>query len=137
MTNKFFQNIIDTNPQHLKDEVAFHIAFAKKVREILSTKKMTQKGLAQELDKQPSEVSKLLSGKHNLTISSIFKIAAALEEPLIKVIDQPGKKPLFTGNCKVYSLEKPMREVNFKEGVTGVIHKQKILVPIEVPIKTA
>jgi transcriptional regulator with XRE-family HTH domain len=137
MPNQFFKNIIDTNPQHLKDEVGFHIEFVKRVKEILHQKNMTQKQLAHDLNKKQSEISKFLSGKHNFTISSIFKLAAILEEPLIEVSKVKTPKPVFSGNCKVYSSEKPLREVNFKFAALNNTITKRTFVSSEKLEKTA
>ena len=51
-------------------------------------KKMTQKDLAIRLGKTETEVSRWLSGTHNLTLSTICKISAALEEEIVSVPHQ-------------------------------------------------
>jgi transcriptional regulator with XRE-family HTH domain len=49
---------------------------------------MTQKDLAKRLGKTETEVSRWLSGTHNLTLSTICKISAALEEEIVSVPHQ-------------------------------------------------
>ena len=49
---------------------------------------MTQKELAQKLGKTETEVSRWLSGTHNLTLSTICKISAALGEEIVIVPKQ-------------------------------------------------
>ena len=46
---------------------------------------MTQKELAQKLGKTETEVSRWLSVTHNLTLSTICKISAALGEEIVIV----------------------------------------------------
>ena len=54
--------------------------------EKLTAKGMTQKDLAQAMDKRESEVSRWLAGEHNLTLKSIAKLEAALGMEIITVI---------------------------------------------------
>ncbi len=60
-----------------------NLQISEQISEILDKKGMTQKDLAKLLDKHESEVSKLLSGLHNLTLKSIAKIEAVLDEDII------------------------------------------------------
>lgn len=64
------------------------VAIANRIYEILETKGMTQKDLAKRLGKTETEVSRWLSGTHNLTLSTICKISAALEEEIVSVPHQ-------------------------------------------------
>ena len=64
------------------------VAIANRIYEILEAKKMTQKDLAMRLGKTEAEVSRWLSGTHNLTLSTICKISAALEEEIVSVPHQ-------------------------------------------------
>ncbi len=60
-----------------------NVDIAQQVRAILKEKGMTQEDLARLLEKQPSEVSKLISGLHNLTLESITKMEAVLDADII------------------------------------------------------
>ena len=68
----------------MKQQVELSVAIANRY-EILNIKGMTQKDLAQRLGKTETEVSRWLSGTHNLTLSTICKISAALGEDIITV----------------------------------------------------
>lgn len=46
-------------------------------------KGMKQKDIAEKLGKKPSEISKWLSGEHNLTIKSIMMLEVIIEEDII------------------------------------------------------
>lgn len=115
MANQFFKELIDNNPKHLKDEVAFNIALVKRVRELLKEQNSSQQELASSMEKKPSEVSKLLSGTHNLTLSSIFKLSDALGVKLIEVARPKTVTPVFNGECKVYGSGKVPKVHNFKK----------------------
>lgn len=60
-----------------------NLSISRQVADILEKRGMTQKDLAQMLGKQESEVSKWLSGLHNLTLQSLAKLEAALGEEII------------------------------------------------------
>ncbi len=60
---------------------------ASRVAQLLKARGWTQKDLARALGKSESEVSKWLSGLHNLTLKSIAKMEAVLEADLLVVPD--------------------------------------------------
>lgn len=71
-------------------EAKINAKFKAKSREIRSrivriyiSKGMKQKDIAEKLGKKPSEISKWLSGEHNLTIKSIMMLEVILEEDII------------------------------------------------------
>ncbi|MCZ8091101.1 helix-turn-helix transcriptional regulator [Flavobacterium sp.] len=57
------------------------IAF--KVLMRLETLKWTQKKLAEKLEVTPQQVSKIISGKENLTLETLVKLQAVLDIPLL------------------------------------------------------
>jgi len=50
---------------------------------------MTQKDHAKRLGKTETEVSRWLSGTHNLSLATVCKISAALDAEVVKVADRP------------------------------------------------
>ena len=60
-----------------------NLEITEKVRLALDTKGWKNADLAKAMDKNPSEVSKWLSGMHNLTLKSIIKMEKALGIDLI------------------------------------------------------
>jgi len=55
-----------------------NLAITEKVRVAMEAKGWKSQDLAKAMDKTPSEVSKWLSGMHNLTLKSIIKMEQAL-----------------------------------------------------------
>ena len=77
-TNRIMDEIRSTITPEMKLQMEMSVAIANRIYEILEAKGMTQKELAQKLGKTETEVSRWLSGTHNLTLSTICKISAAL-----------------------------------------------------------
>jgi transcriptional regulator with XRE-family HTH domain len=84
-TNKIMDDIRSTISPEMKMQMELSVAIANRIYEILEAKGMTQKDLAMRLGKTETEVSRWLSGTHNLTLSTICKISAALEEEIVTV----------------------------------------------------
>ena len=78
----------------------------RRIYEILEAKGMTQKDLAKRLGKTETEVSRWLSGTHNLTLSTICKISAALGDPILKVVHQKDKNHAF--ECEPMMASEPL-----------------------------
>lgn len=62
---------------------SFEIAL--KILDVLEEKKWTQKKFAKKLGVAPQQVSKIIKGKQNLTLSTISKIEEVLEIKLIQI----------------------------------------------------
>lgn len=78
---------------------------AVEVNNILDEYGWTQKDLAKKLGKSESEVSKWLSGLHNLTLKSISKIEAVLERKVIEVPSK-GRFNYFNNRQQRFKVEK-------------------------------
>ena len=83
--NKILNGIRKDISPEMKQQVELSVAIANRIYEILEIKGMTQKDLAQRLGKTETEVSRWLSGTHNLTLSTICKISAALGEEIVTI----------------------------------------------------
>lgn len=83
--NKTLEGIRKDISPEMKQQMELSVAIANRIYEILEIKGMTQKDLAQRLGKTETEVSRWLSGTHNLTLSTICKISAALGEDIVTV----------------------------------------------------
>ena len=87
-TNRIMDEIRGSISPEMKLQMEISVAIANRIYEILEAKEMTQKDLAMRLGKTETEVSRWLSGTHNLTLSTICKISAALEEEIVTVPHQ-------------------------------------------------
>ena len=74
---------------------------AVKIAKILRGQGKTQRDLARALGKSESEISKWLTGLHNLELRTIYKIEAALGEEVIEVTCRNlcQKTNAFLHNC--------------------------------------
>lgn len=90
MKNKTLRRILADTPEELRIEVRRSSDIAVRVHELLVEKQMTQKDLAERLGKKPSEISKWLSGTHNLTLRTIAKLESVLGETILAVPTRGG-----------------------------------------------
>lgn len=84
---KKFKNITDffetKSPADVEQFVEKNLEISQQVYSIMKEKGWSQIDLAKALGKTTAEVSKWLSGTHNLTLRSIAKMEAALEQDII------------------------------------------------------
>ncbi len=69
-------------PEH-RAFAALNLDIIDQIHEILNEKNWTQRQLSEAMGKRESEISKLLSGAHNLSLQTIAKISVALGETII------------------------------------------------------
>ena len=84
-TNRIMDEIRSTISPEMKLQMEMSVAIANRIYEILESKGMTQKELAQRLGKTETEVSRWLSGTHNMTLFTVCKISTALGEEIVTV----------------------------------------------------
>ena len=85
-TNKIMEEIRSTISPEMKLQMELSVAIANRIYDILESKGMSQKEFAQLMGKTETEVSRWLSGTHNLTMATICKISVALGEDIIRVV---------------------------------------------------
>jgi len=77
-----------STPKDLEYFVDHTMGIAYQVSNLLKSKNMTKDDLSKILGKDKSEISKWLSGNHNLTLKTISKLEAALGKQLIFTRDE-------------------------------------------------
>ena len=82
-TNRVIDGIRKEISPKDKQQIELSVAIANRIYDILEAKGMTQKELARKLGKTETEVSRWLSGTHNLTLSTISKVSVALGEDIV------------------------------------------------------
>lgn len=93
MRSKVAQRILAETPEETKIFARLYADIVVRVNQLLKENKLSQKDLADKMDKRPSEINKWLTGEHNLTLRSLAKLHAELGEPIINV---PQRKPIAT-----------------------------------------
>ena len=88
-TNWMIDEVRRSITPEMKLQMEMSVAVANRIYDILEAKGMTQKELALKLGKTETEVSRWLSGTHNLTLSTISKVSVALGEDIVII---PGRK---------------------------------------------
>lgn len=89
MRSKTVDRLLKSTPEDVKIFVDLYADLVVRINQLLREKKISKKGLAEKLQKKPSEISKWLNGEHNFTLRSLAKLSAELGEPLLEV---PRKK---------------------------------------------
>ncbi|MBC7775039.1 MAG: helix-turn-helix transcriptional regulator [Phycisphaerae bacterium] len=85
MKNSIIERIRARTQPETRIYIQKNLDIAFRVNELLQQKGWTQKDLAKALDKSESEVSRWLSGLHNLTLKSIVKLEAVLGAEIMAV----------------------------------------------------
>ncbi|MBI1782739.1 MAG: helix-turn-helix transcriptional regulator [Sphingobacteriales bacterium] len=123
-----FQASIDNMPADSKIFVDKSLEIAHYIFQLMERKGLKQKDLAEKMGKTEAEVSKILGGMHNLTLRSIAKLEAALEDTIVytplsfslfgkkigetinevtsKVPEKKSPKMTYDYSCKVVHLYK-------------------------------
>lgn len=101
-----------TNPE-TRRYVQKNLAVVAEINRLIQEKGWSQKVLAQKLGKTESEVSKWLSGLHNLTIKSIAKLETVLNADLLEV-PRPAAQHIPTVRYAVLKIEKPFHNYPFE-----------------------
>ena len=101
------------------------------IHKALDKKGWTQKELAQAINKSPAEISKWVSGLHNLTLKSIVKLEMALETHLIMTetvakekFDPSGVKMISFGKIPHLDLEIPQYTGGGEKNPMKVVYKK-------------
>ena len=97
------KNIIDAwldehGDAEINQFVEKNLAIIEKVRKYLKANHISSQDFAEKMGKRPSEISKWLSGNHNLTLKSIIKMECALGIDLIHT--EPEIEYVFLGKIK-------------------------------------
>lgn len=89
MRSKTVDRLLKSTPKDVEIFVDWYADLVVRINQLLRENHISKKELAEKMDKQPSEISKWLSGEHNFTLRSLAKLSDELGEPLMEV---PKKK---------------------------------------------
>ncbi|MBL7798490.1 MAG: helix-turn-helix transcriptional regulator [Saprospiraceae bacterium] len=102
MRNSLARQILEETPNETRQFVKRYGELVARIYDLLEEKGWTQKDLAAKLDKSPSEISKWLSGEHNLTLRTLTRLEVELGEDLIQI---PKTRKFQVNSTKVIHLE--------------------------------
>ena len=91
-TNRLLDEIRQTMTPEMKRQMEMSVKIANRIYEIMEEKGLSQKDLARLLGKTETEVSRWLSGTHNMTMATIAKISEALGADIIQVTSKVKRK---------------------------------------------
>lgn len=83
MSSKYFHKALQKVAPENKIFIKKNLDITEQILAILDKKGMTRRDLAKALGKSEPEVSRMLSGLHNLTLKTIAKLEVALGEEVI------------------------------------------------------
>ena len=92
MRSKVAKKILSETPEELKIFVRQYTDIVVRIHELMQLNGLTQKDLADRMNKKPSEINKWLKGNHNLTLKTIAKLEAELGDSIIHAVYSKGKK---------------------------------------------
>ncbi len=93
MRSKVAQMILAETPEETRVFARMYADIVVRVNQLLKEKSMSQKDLAEQMQKRPSEINKWLNGEHNFTLKSLARLEAELGETIINV---PKRKSIST-----------------------------------------
>jgi hypothetical protein len=94
MASEIFERLLKNIKPENSQFVEKNLAISRQVRHILEVHPTinSQKALAEALGKEPSEISKWLSGLHNIGLENITKMEVALGQDIILTDEQAKKR---------------------------------------------
>lgn len=108
---------VNSNPE-INSFIDKNLAITEKVRIAMETKNWKSLDLAKAMDKSPSEVSKWLTGMHNLTLKSITKMEIALGIDLINIEPVKEVQYVYLGTIKGGDLQEAIND--YEETIYGM-----------------
>jgi transcriptional regulator with XRE-family HTH domain len=97
MRSKIAQRIIDNTPKGVQIFTDLYTDLIFRINDLIEEQGYSKKEFAAKMGKSPSELSRMLGGKHNPTLKSIALISAVLDEELIYI---PQRKPIIHSKGK-------------------------------------
>ena len=91
-TNRLLDEIRQTMTPEMKRQMEMSVKIANRIYEIMEEKGLSQKDLAHLLGKTETEVSRWLSGTHNMTMATLAKISSALGTDIVRVTKKRNRK---------------------------------------------
>ena len=85
-TEQLFQQTLAETPKALKLQVKWSYEIADRIAGLLRKHRLSQKEFAKMVGTSEAAVSHWVGGGHNFTLSTLAKISAALDVPIISIV---------------------------------------------------
>jgi transcriptional regulator with XRE-family HTH domain len=92
MRSNIAKKISSETPEEVRIFVRQYTDIVVRIHELMQLNGLTQKDLADRMNKKPSEINKWLKGNHNLTLKTIAKLEAELGDSIIHAVYSKRKK---------------------------------------------
>jgi transcriptional regulator with XRE-family HTH domain len=112
MRSKIAKRILDSTPNETRLFVRKQAAIIVRINQLIKAKGYTQKQLAEDMGKKPSEISRMLKGEHNFTFKSLCHLESVLGEPIIEV---PKKRVFREIGIKKFEVTVHRNVINAKD----------------------
>lgn len=86
------KNFLAETPKEIEYFIQHTMDISQQISELLETNGISQRELAKKMNKSESEISKWLSGNHNLTLKSISKLEAFFDKQILFTYDMVLEK---------------------------------------------
>lgn len=113
MRSKVAQRIMDRTSEDVKIHSRWMAKLAMLIHDTMVSNGTTQKKLAENMSKKPSEINKWVSGEHNFTLRSLAKLQAELGVTLIEIPTEKKKdsfKKVLNGTT--FYIHKPITKAH-------------------------
>ena len=84
-SSKLLANVLDEISPAEQEKIEKRMLLAAKIDDTRIARGLSRKQLAHALEKQPSEITKWLSGTHNFTSDTLFDLERVLKTTFIRV----------------------------------------------------
>ena len=81
------EGILNDLPLEVLIHTRLSIAIARRIENLMKEKGLGKKQFAEALGRRPSEVTKWLSGEHNVTVATLSMLSAFFDKPIISVTE--------------------------------------------------
>jgi transcriptional regulator with XRE-family HTH domain len=98
MRSKTVDRLLKSTPKDIAFFVDWYADLQVRINYLLHEKGISQKKLAEQMGKKPSEISKWLNGEHNFTLRSLARLSAELGEPLLHIPKCPAHTKFTSGH---------------------------------------
>jgi transcriptional regulator with XRE-family HTH domain len=85
MKNSLARQILAETPPETRQFVRRYGQLVTRIADLMEERGWSQKDLAEKMGKSPSEISKWLSGEHNLTLRTLAKLEVELGEDIFSI----------------------------------------------------